>query len=210
MYISYKRKYTCELISNRIISKLVRSLGKYGKIVGIKELSKLSGVAEITIKVNMKYILNDPHIKHSRDGQRKTYIFEYLRNPKPKPKELKSLFKKYDKVEHKLKYVAKTIKALKGKIIHESVLYSIANLASEIIIDSDNLLDELIEYSLRDSEKLTGRAGIKHKMELLSDMRLEIHNNCFKISPLISKNLVSNLQLSRNKKIVRTKNYPYY
>lgn len=198
------------MISEKILSKIVRALEEHGEIIGIRELSELSGVAEITIKINIKSILNDPHVTHAQTGQRKTYIFEYLRNPKPAPKELKSLLKDFTRIESKLHHVNNVVKGLRGKIIHDSILYSTSNLCSEIIIESDNLMDKMIEYSLRDKEKLTGRTGLKHKMESLSDMRLKIHQSAYKISPSISKKLLSNLQLSRTKKIVKIRNYPYY
>jgi len=198
------------VISEKTLSKIVRSLEEHGEIIGIRKLSELSGIAEITIKVNIKSILNDPHVEHTQTGQRKTYIFEYLRNPKPAPKELKSLLKDFSRIESKLDYVNNAVKGLKGKVIDDSILYSTFNLCSEIIIESDNLMDKMMEYSIRDKEKLTGRIGLKHKMELLSEMRLKIHQSSYKISPSISKKLLSNLQLSRNKKIVRTWNYPYY
>ncbi len=198
------------MISEKTISKIVRSLEEYGKIIGIRELAELSGVAEITIKVNIKSILNNPHVTHTQTGKRNTYTFGYLRNPKPTPKELKSLLRDFTQIESNLHYVNNTVKGLKGKVIHDSILYSTSNLCSEIIIESDNLMDKMMEYSIRDKEKLTGRIGLKYKMELLSEMRLKIHQSSYKISPSISKKLLSNLQLSRNKKIVRTMNYPYY
>ena len=198
------------MISEKTLSKIVRSLEEYGEIIGIRELSELSGVAEITIKVNIKSILNNPHVIHTQTGQRKTYTFEYLRNPKPTPKEFHSLLKDFSRVESKLNYVNNAVKGLRGKIIHDSILYSTSNLCSEIILESDNLMDKMIEYSLRDKEKLTGRTGLKHKMESLSEMRLKIHQSAYKISPSISKKLLYNLQLSRNKKMVGIRNYPYY
>jgi len=64
------------MISDRTLYLLLKAI-REGKIEGIKQLSELSGVAEITIKANIRYIINHDNINHSRIGPRKIHVFAY-------------------------------------------------------------------------------------------------------------------------------------
>ena len=86
------------MISERILYQLVKAIFENKKIDGIKELSKLSEVPEITIKVNINDLEEHPNIKHSRIGSRNTHVFEYQNKSNKKSMDYENTISNYEKI----------------------------------------------------------------------------------------------------------------
>jgi len=208
MYIT-KRGFYTYMISERILYQLVQAINKNKRIEGISELSELSGIPEITIKVNIKVLTNHDNIKHSRVGSRNTHVFEYRDKTDSKSSEYDIAISNYNKIVKMsnffIEYHLKKMRKLK---LDESQLKSSSTVATEIFIDIDKIAEKLSSLKCKTRKTSSRYPSLEYKVSLLYRLKRKIHENVYRADPLLESRMMILLGSARvDKRRLRATDY---
>jgi hypothetical protein len=197
------------MISDRILYQLVKTVLENKKIEGIKQLSELSGVPEITIKVNIHDIEGHPNINHSRIGARRTHVFEYQGKSNKKSLEFKNIISNYTKIVKQADYwIEDHLKKMKKLKLHESQISGSAEFVAELFIDIDKISERLTSLKLKTKKRSSTYETLEDSNTKLSKLKLKLHSHVYAADPLIESRMMIILGSARvDKKFLRRSTY---
>jgi len=196
------------MISEKILYQLLKAINENRKIEGISSLSKFSGVAEITIKTNIKDIENHDNIKHSRIGSRNTHVFEYQDKSDSKSNEYDVSISNYNKIVNMCNiFINQHLKKMKKLKLTEDQIVSSSELAGEIFVDIDKVCEKLTSLKCKTRKTNSRYNTLETKTEHLQKLKTKLHAHVYNADPLLESRLMIYLGSARvNKMRLRSSN----